>query len=65
MWNPWDDEKSRSMQGLGKNEYKRMVCVEPAIMQKPKSLKPGEEWTGIMELSVVNSTEDDDDDDDD
>lgn len=55
MWNPWD-KKSKAMPDLEKNDYRKMVCVEPAIWQKPKTLKPGQEWKGIMEITVVRSS---------
>lgn len=41
---------------LGDEEYKQMVCVDGAAIEKPITLKPGEEWTGRLDLSVVPST---------
>ncbi|OEL32849.1 putative glucose-6-phosphate 1-epimerase [Dichanthelium oligosanthes] len=55
VWNPWD-KKSKIMQDLGDEEYKHMLCVEPAAVEKPITLKPGEEWKGRMEISVVPSS---------
>ncbi|CAN6250034.1 unnamed protein product [Urochloa humidicola] len=55
VWNPWD-KKSKNMQDLGDEEYKHMLCVEPAAVEKPITLKPGEEWKGRMELSAVPSS---------
>ncbi|PAN39938.1 hypothetical protein PAHAL_7G280000 [Panicum hallii] len=55
VWNPWD-KKSKNTQDLGDEEYKRMLCVEPAAVEKPITLKPGEEWKGRMELSAVPSS---------
>ncbi|KAI4315499.1 hypothetical protein L6164_028299 [Bauhinia variegata] len=55
VWNPWE-KKSKSMVDLGDEEYKQMVCVDAAAVEKPITLKPGEEWTGRLELSVVPST---------
>ncbi|XP_066343756.1 putative glucose-6-phosphate 1-epimerase [Miscanthus floridulus] len=55
LWNPWD-KRSKIMQDLGDEEYKHMLCVEPATVEKPITLKPGEEWKGKMELTAVPSS---------
>uniref|UniRef100_A0A7N0T4Y5 glucose-6-phosphate 1-epimerase n=1 Tax=Kalanchoe fedtschenkoi TaxID=63787 RepID=A0A7N0T4Y5_KALFE len=55
VWNPWD-KKCKGMADVGDGEYKQMLCVDGAAMEKPITLKPGEEWTGQMEISVVEST---------
>lgn len=55
VWNPWE-KKSKSMVDFGDDEYKQMLCVDGAVIEKPVTLKPGEEWTGRVELSVVAST---------
>ncbi|CAL5433880.1 unnamed protein product [Camellia sinensis] len=55
VWNPWE-KKSKSMVDFGDEEYKQMLCVDGAAIEKPITLKPGEEWTGRLELSVMHST---------
>ncbi|CAM8981506.1 unnamed protein product [Rhodiola kirilowii] len=55
VWNPWE-KKSKTMSDFGDEEYKQMLCVDGAIIEKPVTLKPGEEWTGRLELSVVPSS---------
>uniref|UniRef100_M8CE96 glucose-6-phosphate 1-epimerase n=1 Tax=Aegilops tauschii TaxID=37682 RepID=M8CE96_AEGTA len=55
VWNPWD-KKAKAMADFGDDEYKRMVCVEAAAIEKAITLKPGEEWTGKLELSAVPSS---------
>ncbi|XP_010555598.1 PREDICTED: putative glucose-6-phosphate 1-epimerase [Tarenaya hassleriana] len=55
VWNPWE-KKSKILGDLGDEEYKRMLCVDGAAIEKPITLKPGEEWTGKLELSVIPST---------
>ncbi|KAH7519517.1 putative glucose-6-phosphate 1-epimerase [Ziziphus jujuba] len=55
VWNPWE-KKSKSMVDFGDEEYKQMLCVDGAAIEKPISLKPGEEWTGRLQLSVVPSS---------
>ncbi|KAL1316767.1 hypothetical protein HN51_068915 [Arachis hypogaea] len=55
VWNPWE-KKAKAVGDLGDEEYKQMLCVDGAAVEKPITLKPGEEWTGRLELSVVPST---------
>lgn len=55
VWNPWE-KTSKSIADFGDEEYKRMLCVDGAAVEKPITLRPGEEWTGRLELSVVPST---------
>ncbi|CAM8937200.1 hypothetical protein QQ045_015018 [Rhodiola kirilowii] len=55
VWNPWD-KKAKTMADFGDDEYKHMVCVEAAAIEKPIVLKPGEEWRGRQELSAVPSS---------
>ncbi|GMH09350.1 hypothetical protein Nepgr_011191 [Nepenthes gracilis] len=54
VWNPWE-RKAKALADLGDDEYKQMICVDGAVVEKPVTLKPGEEWTGQLELSVVSS----------
>ncbi|KAL3844516.1 hypothetical protein ACJIZ3_001919 [Penstemon smallii] len=54
VWNPWE-KKSRVITDFGDEEYKQMLCVDAANIEKPITLKPGEEWTGRVELSVTAS----------
>ncbi|WOL13856.1 glucose-6-phosphate 1-epimerase [Canna indica] len=55
VWNPWD-KKAKSMADFGDDEYKHMLCVEAAAVEKAITLKPGEEWKGRLELSAVPSS---------
>lgn len=55
VWNPWE-KKSKAIVDFGDEEYKHMLCVDGAAVENPITLKPGEEWTGRLELSVVLST---------
>ncbi|WJX24012.1 glucose-6-phosphate 1-epimerase [Trifolium repens] len=55
VWNPWD-KKAKSMADFGDDEYKHMLCVEAANIEKAITLKPGEEWKGRLELSAVPSS---------
>ncbi|KFK29102.1 hypothetical protein AALP_AA7G089500 [Arabis alpina] len=51
VWNPWEKKVS----DLGVEDYMRFVTVESAAIEKPITVKPGEEWKGILQMSVVPS----------
>ncbi|GFQ05431.1 putative glucose-6-phosphate 1-epimerase [Phtheirospermum japonicum] len=55
VWNPWD-KKAKALVDFGDDEYKHMLCIEAAAIEKPITLKPGEEWRGRQELSAVPSS---------
>ncbi|KAI3498232.1 hypothetical protein L1887_34002 [Cichorium endivia] len=55
VWNPWE-KKSKAMADLGDEEYRKMVCVDGAVIEKPITLKEGEEWIGRLQIVVVPST---------
>ncbi|KAG8363280.1 hypothetical protein BUALT_Bualt19G0005700 [Buddleja alternifolia] len=55
VWNPWE-KKSKAMTDFGDEEYKQMICVNGAAIEKNITLKPGEEWTGRIELAAIPST---------
>ncbi|KAL3649580.1 hypothetical protein CASFOL_005983 [Castilleja foliolosa] len=55
VWNPWE-KKSKAMSDFGDEEYKQMLCVDAAAIEKSITLKPGEEWTGRVELAAVPSS---------
>lgn len=54
MWNPWE-KKAKALTDLADDEYKGMLCVDGAAIEKPINLKPNEEWMGQLELSVLSS----------
>ncbi|PWA48926.1 Aldose 1-/Glucose-6-phosphate 1-epimerase [Artemisia annua] len=55
VWNPWA-KKAKAMADMGVDEYRRMVCVDGAKVANPITLKPGEEWTGRLEITVAPSS---------
>ncbi|XP_054783311.1 putative glucose-6-phosphate 1-epimerase isoform X3 [Prosopis cineraria] len=55
VWNPWD-KKSKAMPDLGDKDYLRMICVQAACVEKPITLKPGEEWKGRQQITAVRSS---------
>ncbi|XP_071706068.1 putative glucose-6-phosphate 1-epimerase isoform X2 [Rutidosis leptorrhynchoides] len=55
VWNPWE-KKSKVMADMGYDDYRKMVCVGGAVIEKPISLKPGEKWAGRLEINLANSS---------
>ncbi|OEL37482.1 putative glucose-6-phosphate 1-epimerase [Dichanthelium oligosanthes] len=55
VWNPWG-KKAKAMPDFGDDEYKNMLCVGAAAIEKPITLRPGEEWLGKQEISAVPSS---------
>lgn len=55
IWNPWD-KKAKSLPDFGDDEYRHMLCVQPASVETAITLKPGEEWKGRQEISAVPSS---------
>ncbi|KAJ0921669.1 putative glucose-6-phosphate 1-epimerase [Helianthus annuus] len=51
VWNPWE-KKAKTIVDLREDEYKYMIAVEAAAIEKPVTLQPGEEWKGRLELST-------------
>lgn len=51
VWNPWRD-KSIKMADFGDEEFKDMLCIEPAVASSgPFKLGPGETWVGSQTIS--------------
>ncbi|KAM1114109.1 hypothetical protein TB1_046045 [Malus domestica] len=50
VWNPWD-KKAKAITDFGDDEYKNMLCVQAACVEKPVV-----EWKGRQELSAVPSS---------
>ncbi|CAD7695457.1 unnamed protein product [Ostreobium quekettii] len=50
VWNPWVD-KAASLKDFGDEEYKEMVCIEPAVAgSDPISLDAGKMWTAVQKF---------------
>lgn len=49
VWNPWAGS-AKEIIDMGDMDYKNMICIEPAIYDAPKSLPPGESWSGSQEI---------------
>ena len=53
VWNPGPEGDARF--GFADGEWSRFICVEPATITEPVTLKPGEAWSAAQTLSVENS----------
>jgi glucose-6-phosphate 1-epimerase len=51
LWNP-GAEKARTLDDLGAEGYRHMVCVEAAVAARPVSLRPGARWDGAQQLTA-------------
>lgn len=45
VWNPWE-HKCKALADMPDLDFRRMLCVEPAIAEKTMTLAPGEHWSG-------------------
>jgi len=49
VWNPWQ-EKAAAMADLQATDFRRFLCVEAALIDKPVRLAAGEQWWGRQTL---------------
>lgn len=49
VWNP-GAEATKKLKDMADDEYRQMLCVEAAIIDKPVTLAPGETWSGSQVL---------------
>ncbi len=52
VWNPWV-EKCAHLADMPADGFKRMLCVEAAVVERPVSLAPDAEWWGRQSLVAV------------
>ena len=52
VWNP-HVAKAQRMGDFGDDEWPRMLCVEPAAVERAVELAPGKAWTGQQVLHVM------------
>lgn len=50
LWNPWI-EKSKRIADLSAEDFRRFVCVECGVIEKPQVLSPGSGFTASMVLA--------------
>lgn len=51
VWNPGDDGVQQ-LADMPDEDWRRMLCVEAALIRHPARLAPGEDWAGMQTLSV-------------
>ncbi|KAI3452673.1 hypothetical protein Pfo_009337 [Paulownia fortunei] len=54
VWNPWD-KPNKNLPYLG-DDYKIMLSVDSAVLEKPVVLKPFQVWRGFQEITTVSSS---------
>lgn len=52
VWNPWVD-KCAQLSDMPADGFKRMVCLEAAVIESPISLSPRQEWWGRQTLVAI------------
>lgn len=50
VWNPWE---TKQLPDLPANGFRRMLCVEAAVIGRPVLLEPGEAWWGRQSLVAL------------
>lgn len=49
VWNPWQD-KATALADLAAGDFRRFLCVEAALIGRPRQLSPGAEWWGRQSM---------------
>jgi glucose-6-phosphate 1-epimerase len=52
VWNPWV-ERCAQLADMPPDDWRQMLCIEAAAVEKPVSLAPGEDWVGRQALVVA------------
>lgn len=52
VWNPWE-ERCAALPDMADHDFRRMLCIEAAAVQKPVSLAPGASWWGRQTLIAL------------
>jgi glucose-6-phosphate 1-epimerase len=52
VWNPWV-ERCAQLTDMPPDDWRQMLCIEAAAVDKPVSVAPGEEWYGRQTLVVA------------
>ncbi len=51
VWNPWA-ERCAALPDMPDDGYRRMLCIEAAVIDKPVTLAPGDSWSGRQLLAA-------------
>jgi len=49
VWNP-GTERAAALSDLGDGDWRRFLCIEPAVFAPPVTLAPGASWRGVQRL---------------
>lgn len=52
VWNPWET-KCAQLPDMPADGFRRMICVEAAVIEKPVELPAGESWWGRQTLIAI------------
>lgn len=52
VWNPWET-LCATLPDMAGSDFRRMVCVEAAVAQRPHALAPGDSWWGRQTLVAL------------
>jgi glucose-6-phosphate 1-epimerase len=52
VWNP-GSEKCKGITDMEPEDYRRMVCVEAALVNEPQEVPTGTTWSGMQELTAI------------
>ncbi len=52
VWNPWE-ARCAALADMPDAGFRRMLCVEAALIRQPKTLAPGEDWWGRQTLIAL------------
>ncbi|MBS1198734.1 MAG: hypothetical protein H6R18_2519, partial [Proteobacteria bacterium] len=52
VWNPWET-RIAGLTDMAPLDFKRMLCVEAAMVESPVRLVPGEDWCGRQTLLAL------------
>jgi len=55
VWNP-GAEKGAALSDLERDDYRRFLCMEPAVFDPPITLAPGASWRGAQTLRYSRSS---------
>ena len=53
VWNPWE-ERCAQLADMPKDGFRRMICIEAAVIRDPVKLQPGEEWWGRQTIMTLD-----------
>lgn len=52
VWNPWET-RCAALPDMADADFRRMLCVEAALVRQPRTLAPGEDWWGRQTLIAL------------